>query len=77
MNIHQGSNQFDSLIGQKYVKKIISDSGVQSSYGYKGQVHACWTHRMTPNDLRVIRSAGFSIRIIHGRLNYIFTSPNP
>ncbi|KMZ73479.1 Hydrolase, alpha/beta fold family protein [Zostera marina] len=59
------------ILLDKHVKKIISNSEMQSSYGFKGQVHACWMHRMTPNDLHVIRSAGFSIQIIHGRYDIV------
>lgn len=55
------------IILQEYVKAI-SSTGMQSNYGFEGQVNACWTHRMTSKELETIRSAGFPVFVIHGRL---------
>jgi hypothetical protein len=52
---------------QEYVKGI-SSTGMQSNCGFEGQVNACWTHKMTTKELDTIRSAGFLISVIHGRL---------
>lgn len=41
---------------------------MQSKKGFEGQVHACWTHKLTSKELDAIRSAGFLISVIHGRL---------
>jgi hypothetical protein len=48
--------------------KGISSTGMQSNCGFEGQVNACWTHKMTTKELDTIRSAGFLISVIHGRL---------
>ena len=49
--------------------KGISSTGMQSNCGLEGQVNACWTHNMmTTKGLETIRSAGFLILVIHGRL---------
>lgn len=51
---------------QEYVKGI-SATGMQSNYGFDGQIHACWMHKMTQKDIQTIRSAGFLVSVIHGR----------
>lgn len=48
--------------------KGISSTGMQSNCGFEGQVNACWTHKMTTKELDTIRSAGFLVSVIHGRL---------
>ena len=48
--------------------KGISSTGMQSNCGFEGQVNACWTHSMSTKELETIRSAGFLISVIHGRL---------
>ena len=58
-----------SLFGthfQEYVKGI-SASGMQSNYGFDGQLHACWTHKMSRKELESIRAAEFLVSVIHGR----------
>ncbi|OVA14726.1 Epoxide hydrolase-like [Macleaya cordata] len=59
-----------TVLYQEYVKGI-SSTGMQSNYGFEGQVNACWTHRMTSKDIEAIRSAGFLISVIHGRYDII------
>lgn len=51
--------------------KAISASGMQSSYGFDGQINACWNHSMTELEIESIRSAGFLVSVIHGRYNDI------
>ena len=51
---------------QQYVKGI-SKTGMQSNHGFEGQINACWTHKMTWEEIEQIRSAGFLISVIHGR----------
>lgn len=51
---------------QEYVKSI-SSTGMQSNYGFEGQINACWTHKMMQTEIEVIRSAGFLVTVIHGR----------
>lgn len=51
---------------QEYVKSI-SSTGMQSNYGFEGQINACWTHKMMRTEIEVIRSAGFLVTVIHGR----------
>lgn len=55
------------VVFQEYVKGI-SSTGMQSNCGFEGQVSACWTHKMTTKELDTIRSAGFLVSVIHGRL---------
>ncbi|KDO54202.1 hypothetical protein CISIN_1g0155502mg, partial [Citrus sinensis] len=54
----------------EYVKGI-SATGMQSNYGFDGQIHACWMHKMTQKDIQTIRSAGFLVSVIHGRHDVI------
>ncbi|KAL0922223.1 hypothetical protein M5K25_006193 [Dendrobium thyrsiflorum] len=65
-----GSSTRRKILYQKYVKAI-SSNGMQSKKGFDGQVHACWTHKLTSKELDAIRSAGFLISIIHGRHDVI------
>uniref|UniRef100_A0A7N0TFM0 AB hydrolase-1 domain-containing protein n=1 Tax=Kalanchoe fedtschenkoi TaxID=63787 RepID=A0A7N0TFM0_KALFE len=58
------------ILYQKYVEGI-TGAGMQSTYGFDGQVYACWTHKMTSRDIESIRSTGFLISIIHGRYDVI------
>ncbi|KAF8380010.1 hypothetical protein HHK36_027479 [Tetracentron sinense] len=60
----------DTHYTKEYVKGI-SSTGMQSNYGFEGQVNACWTHKMTRMELEMIRSAGFLISVIHGRNDVI------
>lgn len=59
-----------SILYQEYVKGI-SATGMQSNYGFDGQVNACWTHKMSRAELESIRLAGFPISVIHGRHDVI------
>ncbi|PIA26779.1 hypothetical protein AQUCO_08900025v1 [Aquilegia coerulea] len=59
-----------TILYQEYVKGI-SSSGMQSNYGFEGQINACWTHKVTYKELEVIRSAGILISVIHGRYDII------
>ncbi|KAK6135224.1 hypothetical protein DH2020_031032 [Rehmannia glutinosa] len=54
-----------SILYQEYVKGI-SATGMQSNYGFDGQINACWTHKMSRTELESIRLAGFPISVIHG-----------
>ncbi|KAF5193277.1 alpha/beta-Hydrolases superfamily protein [Thalictrum thalictroides] len=67
---HVGPHTRRTILYQEYVKGI-SSSGMQSSYGFEGQINACWTHKVTYKELEVIRSAGFLISVIHGRYDII------
>lgn len=51
---------------QQYVKAI-SETGMQSKYGFDGQLNACWLHKITKPEIERIRSAGFLVSVIHGR----------
>ncbi|KAK2431100.1 mediator of RNA polymerase II transcription subunit 22a [Trifolium repens] len=33
-----------------------------------GQINACWKHKMTETEIEAIKSAGFPVSVIHGRL---------
>ncbi|EEF40457.1 putative aminoacrylate hydrolase RutD [Ricinus communis] len=59
-----------AILYQEYVKGI-SSTGMQSNYGFDGQINACWTHKMTRTEIEVIRSAGFLVSVIHGRNDII------
>lgn len=61
-----GPNTRRTILYQEYVNGI-SSSGMQSHYGFDGQINACWTHKMTRTEIELIRSAGFLISVIHGR----------
>ncbi|TVU44470.1 hypothetical protein EJB05_03913, partial [Eragrostis curvula] len=54
----------------EYVRGLSSASssgGMQSRHGFEGQMHACWTHELSPEEMETIRSAGLPVLIIHGR----------
>ncbi|MFS7949429.1 putative alpha/Beta hydrolase [Helianthus anomalus] len=59
-----------ALLYREYVKAI-SSSGMQSNHGFDGQIHACWTHKISRTDIEMIRSEGFLISVIHGRYDVI------
>lgn len=65
-----GSDTRRAILYQEYVKGI-SASGMQSTYGFDGQLNACWTHKMSRKEIELIRSAGFLISVIHGRHDII------
>ncbi|KAK1275674.1 hypothetical protein QJS04_geneDACA022488 [Acorus gramineus] len=65
-----GSCTRRSILYQEYVKGITS-TGMQSSYGFEGQVNACWTHKLTSKELETIRTSGFFVSVIHGRYDII------
>ncbi|KAL6127253.1 hypothetical protein ACLB2K_075294 [Fragaria x ananassa] len=65
-----GSNTRREILYQQYVKGI-SATGMQSNHGFEGQLNACWTHKMTPTEIEMIRSAGFLVSVIHGRHDVI------
>ncbi|KAG8663183.1 2-hydroxy-6-oxononadienedioate/2-hydroxy-6-oxononatrienedioate hydrolase isoform X4 [Manihot esculenta] len=65
-----GSKTRRSILYQEYVKGI-SSTGMQSNYGFEGQINACWTHKITRREIEVIRSAGFLVSVIHGRYDII------
>lgn len=48
---------------------MLSSQGgdTQSPDGFKGQVHACWTHRLERKEARTIRTSGFPTLVMHGR----------
>lgn len=47
--------------------KGITATGMQSNYGFEGQINACWTHKVTQTEIELIRSAAFLVSVIHGR----------
>ncbi|KAF8042850.1 hypothetical protein BT93_A1240 [Corymbia citriodora subsp. variegata] len=61
-----GSSTRRAVLHQEYVKSITT-TGLQSDYGFQGQINACWKHRMTRTEIELICSAGFPVSIIHGR----------
>ncbi|KAI9156441.1 hypothetical protein LWI28_006605 [Acer negundo] len=61
-----GPNTRRTILYQEYVKGI-SATGMQSNFGFDGQVHACWKHKMTQTEIEQIRTAGFLVSVIHGR----------
>ncbi|KAG9448213.1 hypothetical protein H6P81_014341 [Aristolochia fimbriata] len=65
-----GSDTRRKILYQEYVKAI-SSSGMQSNYGFDGQMSACWNHSMSSKELEAIRSAGFPVSVIHGRYDII------
>ncbi|WOK91364.1 hypothetical protein Cni_G00055 [Canna indica] len=67
---HVGSCTRRDVLYQKYVKAI-SSNGMQPTYGFEGQVNACWTHNMTSKELDTIRCSGFLVSVIHGRFDII------
>ncbi|KAG5082616.1 hypothetical protein JHK84_052654 [Glycine max] len=42
----------DTHYSQQYVKGI-STTGMQSNYGFDGQLNACWTHKMTETEIEI------------------------
>ncbi|KAL4384161.1 hypothetical protein GQ457_15G012160 [Hibiscus cannabinus] len=65
-----GSNTRRAVLYQEYVKGI-TKSGMQSNYGFEGQLNACWRHKMTREEIDLIRSGGFLVSVIHGRQDII------
>ncbi|KAG4926989.1 hypothetical protein JHK85_053475 [Glycine max] len=65
-----GTDKRRAILYQQYVKGI-STTGMQSNYGFDGQLNACWTHKMTETEIEVIKSAGFLVSVIHGRHDII------
>ncbi|XVF53376.1 hypothetical protein PTKIN_Ptkin05aG0094500 [Pterospermum kingtungense] len=65
-----GSNTRRAILYQEYVKGITA-SGMQSNYGFDGQINACWKHKMTRAEIDLIRSSGFLVSVIHGRQDVI------
>ncbi|XP_057798744.1 uncharacterized protein LOC131014705 [Salvia miltiorrhiza] len=59
-----------AILYQEYVKGI-SSTGMQSKYGFDGQINACWTHKLSRKEIESIRMAGFPISVIHGRHDVI------
>ncbi|KAJ7965326.1 Epoxide hydrolase-like [Quillaja saponaria] len=59
-----------TILYQEYVKGILS-TGMQSNYGFEGQLNACWTHKVTKTEIESIRSGGFLVSVIHGRHDVI------
>eukprot|EP00775_Hariotina_reticulata_P008082 gene8082-8276_t len=48
----------------------------QPPHGFKGQLQACWSHRLTQKDADVINSAGFPVLVIHGRSDKLAAASN-
>ncbi|CAK9151596.1 unnamed protein product [Ilex paraguariensis] len=65
-----GTKTRRAILYQEYVKGI-SATGMQSNYGFEGQVNACWTHKMSRTEVESIRAAGFLVSVIHGRHDVI------
>ncbi|KAL1206699.1 hypothetical protein V5N11_027258 [Cardamine amara subsp. amara] len=65
-----GTNTRRAILYQQYVKGI-SETGMQSKYGFDGQLNACWLHKITKPEIEAIRSAGFLVSVIHGRHDVI------
>eukprot|EP00262_Sarcandra_glabra_P005078 TRINITY_DN1635_c0_g1_i1.p1 TRINITY_DN1635_c0_g1~~TRINITY_DN1635_c0_g1_i1.p1 ORF type:complete len:310 (-),score=46.17 TRINITY_DN1635_c0_g1_i1:201-1130(-) len=65
-----GSTTRRRILYEEYVKGI-SSTGMQSNYGFEGQINACWMHKMTSKEIDAICSAGFLISVIHGRQDVI------
>ncbi|GAA0175715.1 hydrolase [Lithospermum erythrorhizon] len=65
-----GNQTRRAILYQQYVKGI-SSTGMQSSYGFDGQLNACWTHKVTQKEIELICTAGFLISVIHGRHDVI------
>ncbi|KAI5657649.1 hypothetical protein M9H77_26442 [Catharanthus roseus] len=65
-----GTKTRREILYQEYVKNI-SATGMQSNYGFEGQINACWTHKITQADIETIRKAGFLVSVIHGRHDII------
>ncbi|KAJ3671203.1 hypothetical protein LUZ60_008629 [Juncus effusus] len=61
-----GSSTRRKTLYYEYVNGL-SSTGMQSKHGFEGQINACWTHKMTCQEIDIIRSSGFPIAIIHGR----------
>ncbi|KAI9096801.1 hypothetical protein K1719_025980 [Acacia pycnantha] len=65
-----GNEKRRTILYQQYVKGI-STTGMQSNYGFEGQVNACWRHKMTRCEIESIKSGGFLVSVIHGRFDVI------
>ncbi|KAF7816679.1 putative aminoacrylate hydrolase RutD isoform A [Senna tora] len=65
-----GTSKRRTILYQQYVKGI-SATGMQSNFGFEGQLNACWTHKMTQMEMESIKSAGCLIAVIHGRHDII------
>ncbi|EOA13491.1 hypothetical protein CARUB_v10026552mg [Capsella rubella] len=65
-----GTSTRREILYEQYVKGI-SETGMQSKYGFDGQLNACWLHKITKPEIELIRSAGFLVSVIHGRHDVI------
>ncbi|KAL3521661.1 hypothetical protein ACH5RR_019810 [Cinchona calisaya] len=65
-----GTQTRRAILYQEYVKGI-SSTGMQTNYGFEGQINACWTHKVTLAEFEAIRAAGFLVSVIHGRHDVI------
>ncbi|CDP05044.1 unnamed protein product [Coffea canephora] len=65
-----GTQTRRAILYQEYVKGI-SSTGMQTNYGFEGQINACWTHKLTLAEFEAIRAAGFLVSVIHGRHDVI------
>lgn len=61
-----GPNTRRSILYLEYVKGITA-SGMQSNFGFDGQINACWNHKMTRTEIERIRTSKFLVSVIHGR----------
>lgn len=75
LDTHYTKEYLDSIVGEfsrreilykEYIRNTIA-SGMQPQHGLHGQLHACWTHGVTSEEYKRIRSSGFLVSVIHGR----------
>ncbi|KAL3524422.1 hypothetical protein ACH5RR_017256 [Cinchona calisaya] len=59
-----------AILYQEYVKGI-SATGMQTNFGFEGQVNACWTHKVSLAEFEAIHAAGFLVSVLHGRHDVI------
>lgn len=75
LDTHYTRDYLEEIVGEmsrrrqllkEYVKSI-SASDMQSDHGQSGQLNACWTHRVTPEDYERLLTSSILVSVIHGR----------
>lgn len=57
----------EELLQESYVEGSEGGGPGQPVYGFKGQLHAVWTHCLSDKEVRLLRGADIPTMVIHGR----------
>ncbi|KAF8060538.1 rutD [Scenedesmus sp. PABB004] len=68
-----GARRHD-LLRREYIEHSCMDP--QPPHGFRGQLHACWRHRLSARDAAAICATAFPKLVIHGRSDKLASSAN-